>query len=97
MMFETTNMKRRLITNTEDSSSFRVKISGDKRYGKFEHMPTKGIRRRCAFCSTKKKQHKTRFMCKTCNVGLCFYQSCAMYFDKFDEAKSKGIGKQFCM
>lgn len=49
-------------------------VSEETRYKNVEHMPIRCAQRRCALCSTKKNVHKTRTMCKTCNVPLCVKQ-----------------------
>lgn len=37
-----------------------------------KHMPIyQKKRRRCAHCSSKNKEKKTQFICKTCDIGLC--------------------------
>ncbi|GFU43617.1 tnp_zf-ribbon_2 domain-containing protein [Trichonephila clavipes] len=37
----------------------------------FGHIPTKCKSRRCDYCSTRAKPHRTRWMCPNCDVGLC--------------------------
>lgn len=39
------------------------------------HQPKRGTRRRCALCSTKKKQVSTFWMCSICSVPLCLSKS----------------------
>jgi len=36
-----------------------------------EHLPLKGTRRRCAYCSTSKEQRRSNIQCMKCNVALC--------------------------
>lgn len=35
------------------------------------HQPARDTRRRCALCSTSKKQIRTDWICSICNVPLC--------------------------
>lgn len=49
-------------------------VPEETRLKNVEHMPIKCAQRRCALCSTKANVHKTRTMCKTCNVPLCVRQ-----------------------
>lgn len=45
------------------------------------HMPEKNDKyRRCAMCSTKKKEKRSNIICKTCNVALC--KECFLPFHK---------------
>ena len=87
MKSEATSLKRELPPNTEDTPSFKRKVSDDKRFSNVEHMPVKGKPRRCAYCSTRAKPHKSSYSCKTCNVGLCFYQKGITCFEKYHEQK----------
>ncbi|XP_023597182.1 piggyBac transposable element-derived protein 4 [Trichechus manatus latirostris] len=48
-----------------------------------KHFPVKGSRRRCRECSTRKKETRTRVMCKQCQVPLCI----GPCFEKFHEKK----------
>jgi hypothetical protein len=41
------------------------------RYKNADHQPVMGTRRRCALCSTKTYQVRTKWQCTTCNVPLC--------------------------
>lgn len=52
-------------------SKFKKYVSLERRWDKAAHMPVHGNSRRCALCSTKMEQHRTRWSCKTCEVGLC--------------------------
>ncbi|XP_072382446.1 uncharacterized protein lola isoform X10 [Diabrotica undecimpunctata] len=36
-----------------------------------DHLPVKGTYRRCAKCSTMKRQVRSKITCEACNVGLC--------------------------
>lgn len=45
-----------------------------------DHLPKKGTRRRCAYCSTRKDQKRTSIYCNKCNIGLCV--SCFEPFHK---------------
>lgn len=66
---------------------YKLKVSKEKRYRNVEHIPIKCTRRRCAYCSTKKNPHRSRYMCKTCNVGLCFLKSGSSCFEKYHSEK----------
>lgn len=63
--------------------SHKPHVPDQKRLKNAEHMPIKCKPRRCAFCSTKEKPHRTRYMCETCNVGLCMYQNDKTCFEQF--------------
>ncbi|CAH1974499.1 unnamed protein product [Acanthoscelides obtectus] len=52
-------------------NKFKANIPLEKRTDQAAHMPKHSSSRRCAFCSTKAEQHRTRWSCSTCNVGLC--------------------------
>ncbi|XP_051174282.1 piggyBac transposable element-derived protein 4-like [Leptopilina boulardi] len=53
-------------------SSYKPKVSEDKRKSQSAHMPEIiASPRRCAHCSTKADQKRTSWMCKICNVPLC--------------------------
>ena len=84
---ETTTLKKRLPSNPDDAPPFKVKVSADKRFSNVEHMPVKSTSRRCAYCSTKQKPRRTSFACKSCNVGLCFFQKGVTCFQKYHESK----------
>lgn len=86
-MKQANTLKRRLPYSPENAPKFKVKISQEKRYSNVDHMPVKGTSRRCAYCSTKAKPRRTSFMCKTCNIGLCFFQKGVTCFQKFHEDK----------
>lgn len=80
---ETPSLKRRLSLNTQDDTPrYKIRVSDEKRFSNVEHIPMKGTRRRCAYCSTTEKPRRSRYMCKTCNVGLCFFQGDATCFEK---------------
>lgn len=52
-------------------SSFKPNVPLEKRWDQAAHMPKHGNSRRCALCSTRADQHRTRWSCSTCDVGLC--------------------------
>ena len=52
-------------------SKFKPNVPLEKRWDQAAHMPIHGNSRRCALCSTIAEQHRTRWSCSTCNVGLC--------------------------
>ncbi|KFM77001.1 PiggyBac transposable element-derived protein 4, partial [Stegodyphus mimosarum] len=58
-------------------------VPEEKRIQNVEHIPKKCKSRRCAYCSTTGKPHRTRWMCETCNVGLCMFQKNVTCFEKF--------------
>lgn len=52
-------------------SNFKPKISKEKNWEQVAHMPLHGTSRRCALCGTRADQHRTRWYCSSCHVGLC--------------------------
>nr|XP_037282464.1 piggyBac transposable element-derived protein 4-like [Rhipicephalus microplus] len=52
----------RAMTGVPDESRFS---------GNTHHPSFTGTRRRCRWCSTSKREVRTRYMCKVCNVPLC--------------------------
>ncbi|GFV48726.1 uncharacterized protein TNCV_625131 [Trichonephila clavipes] len=46
-------------------------VSEKDRLKNVGHIPTKCKSRRCAYCSTRAKPHRMRWMCSNCDVGLC--------------------------
>lgn len=61
-------------------------ISIDERTENAKHIPVKtekGLYRRCALCSTKKDVHRSRWLCKECNVPLCMQAIGVTCFQKF--------------
>ncbi|GFS74682.1 tnp_zf-ribbon_2 domain-containing protein [Trichonephila clavipes] len=46
-------------------------VSEKDRLKNVGHIPTKCKSRRCTYCSTRAKPHRTRWMCPNCDVGLC--------------------------
>lgn len=50
---------------------FKPNIPLERRLDKCAHLPVHGTKTRCVRCSTAAKPHRTRWHCKTCNVGLC--------------------------
>ena len=61
----------------------RLHVPDEQRYQDVKHLPVKCKPRQCAFCSTTQKLHTTRWMCETCNVGLCMLQKGITCFQKF--------------
>jgi len=52
--------------------SQKPQVSIEKRRSQSAHMPIHIEKpRRCALCSTKSNQRRTRWICNTCNVPLC--------------------------
>lgn len=50
----------------------KPQVSLDKRHSQAAHMPVfANESRRCAHCSTKEDQRRTKWKCMTCNVPLC--------------------------
>ena len=47
-----------------------------------KHWPVKGNVRRCRVCSQKKKEVKSVYSCKSCNVGLCVASCFELYHTK---------------
>ncbi|GFW48033.1 tnp_zf-ribbon_2 domain-containing protein [Trichonephila clavipes] len=46
-------------------------VSEEDRLKNVGQIPTKHKSRRCVYCSTRAKPHRTRWMCPYWNVGLC--------------------------
>lgn len=84
---ETPSLKRRLSSTPDDTPRYKVRVSDEKRFSNVDHIPVKANRRRCAYCSTTEKPHRSRYMCKTCNVGLCFFHGGETCFEKFHQQK----------
>lgn len=58
-------------TNTSTTRK-KISVSREERMKNACHMPVvTNSRKRCAVCSTHSKESRTKFMCKTCKVGLC--------------------------
>lgn len=56
---ETPSLKRRLSSNTpDDPPRYKIRVSDEKRFSNVKHLPVKGNRRRCAYCSTREKPHR---------------------------------------
>lgn len=68
-------------------SRFKPNISLEKRWDRAAHMPIHFNSRRCALCSSKTEQHRTRWSCSTCEVGLCLNdkKNCFERFHKKNE------------
>ena len=50
----------------------KISVPKEERMKNACHMPiVTNSRKRCAVCSTHSKESRTKFMCKTCKVGLC--------------------------
>lgn len=58
-------------------------VPPEKRLKHAEHSPLPCTLRRCAHCSTEKKQKRTRWMCSTCDVPLCMQRNIENCFTKF--------------
>ncbi|XP_064467766.1 piggyBac transposable element-derived protein 3-like isoform X2 [Ornithodoros turicata] len=54
--------------------SFKKQVPADIRYDKVAHLPTHSKSRRCSHCSTRATPRRTRWICRTCDVGLCLQQ-----------------------
>lgn len=52
-------------------SQFKPNIPLEKRWDRASHMPLHSNSRRCALCSSRAEQHRTRWSCTICKVGLC--------------------------
>lgn len=52
-------------------SNFKVQVPLEKRWDRANHMPIHSSSSRCALCSSKAEQYRTRWSCSTCGVGLC--------------------------
>lgn len=62
------------------------KVSEKDRLKNVGHILQKCKSRRCAYCSTTSKPHRTSYMCPTCDVSLCMVikgASNATCFEKF--------------
>ncbi|KAJ8931222.1 hypothetical protein NQ314_015893 [Rhamnusium bicolor] len=67
-----TELPRRGRPSAEVPVSYLKKnVSLEKRWDKAEHMPVHGTSRRCAMCSSRAEQYRTRWSCSNCEVGLC--------------------------
>lgn len=67
-------------TNNITASPVQIKkhkpfVPEQERTNSADHQPEYGSRRRCALCSTKKKQIRTNWLCRQCNVPLCLSKS----------------------
>lgn len=65
------NSRSRVSSPTVTGRHFKQIVPYEKRFEQCLHMPTHGTSRRCAFCSTSREPHRTRWECATCKVGLC--------------------------
>lgn len=65
-------------------SNWKPKVHLEIRKAGSSHQPKRGTRRRCALCSTKKKQVSTNWQCSVCNVPLCLSKNkdCFQKFHK---------------
>lgn len=52
-------------------NKFKPQVPLEKRWDQASHMPIHSTSRRCALCSSKAEQHRTRWSCSTCKIGLC--------------------------
>lgn len=68
-----TEIKRRQSTtrNTIAIKKNKPFVPPEIRTSESAHQPTRDTRRRCALCSTSKKQIRTDWVCSVCNVPLC--------------------------
>ncbi|GFY57039.1 tnp_zf-ribbon_2 domain-containing protein [Trichonephila inaurata madagascariensis] len=53
------------------SGLMKQTVSEKDRLKNVGHIPTKCKSRRCAYCYTRAKPHRTRRICSNCDVGLC--------------------------
>lgn len=58
-------------------------VPQEKRLKNVGHIPVRSTRRRCAFCSTSKVEHRTLWMCESCEVPLCLQKTETSCFQKF--------------
>lgn len=58
-------------SSSPPKNKFKVIVPSEIRYDKVAHLPVHGQKVRCARCSTRSKPHRTRWICSTCQVGLC--------------------------
>lgn len=63
--------KRNSISETVTIKRSKPYVSEQIRKTESAHQPQLSTRRRCALCSTLKKQIRTQWMCSVCNVPLC--------------------------
>lgn len=52
-------------------NNFKKHIPPEVRYVRVGHLPVRSTSRRCGLCSNSSSVHRTKWYCKTCNVGLC--------------------------
>lgn len=69
----------------------KIFVPNEMRFKDTFHLPVKCKSRRCAYCSTMEKPHRTRVMCETCNVGLCMHRKrdCFELFHKVKKLKKQ--------
>lgn len=57
--------------NTVNNNNYKPVVPLEKRWDQSLHMPVYGTYRRCAFCSTRDQQRRSKWACDTCKVALC--------------------------
>uniref|UniRef100_A0A8D9ALR4 PiggyBac transposable element-derived protein 4 C-terminal zinc-ribbon domain-containing protein n=1 Tax=Cacopsylla melanoneura TaxID=428564 RepID=A0A8D9ALR4_9HEMI len=63
------------------TTSFKRFVPFETRFAETKHLPERGTSRRCQYCSTKKKPHRTRWSCNICKVGLCLKPDSSCFYD----------------
>jgi len=65
-------------------SHFKPNVPLERRWDSAAHMPKLSNSRRCALCSSRAEQHRTKWSCSSCQVGLCLNdkKNC---FEKFHQ------------
>ena len=77
---ETPQKERRSVATS--MYRYKVHVPLERPTNKAAHLPIHGTKIRCANCSTKLQPRRSRWRCKTCNVGLCLNdkQNCFLKF-----------------
>lgn len=60
---ETPLQKRPLSSSPQDAPRYKKRVSMETRFSNVDHMPVKGTRRRCAYCSTEKNSPISHDLC----------------------------------
>ena len=66
----------------------KILVPKETRLKETFHLPVRCKPRRCAYCSTKNKPHKSSIKCETCNVALCMFKNKFKCFELFHKMKA---------
>jgi hypothetical protein len=84
-LLNTTIINKRQLQNMVKSPTeikkYKPSVPDYIRLEKSAHQPKLSTRRRCARCSTKKKEVRTEWICSICNIPLCITKSRNCFFD----------------